>query len=302
MDAVISRRTRTGFAFAALALFFLLVVSQLFRHPETASLLFSLPSPAAFACNLRCLGAGPTLQVLGETGQALLMIFISLSFLYAVVRTARRILRTLAFLDRVEARIVPPANALRIPFSENVTVIADERPLAFTGGFLQPRVFVSTGLLEALSEAEMRAVILHEFHHQKSKDPLKGLLVSFLTDFLFFLPTSRFLKKTYSLDVELTADAHSVRHRSDPADLAVSLLKMQRSGGPAASWFFDPTAERAKHLLGERSRVRQPLARVLLTVVVLAASAWIALTPVKQSLSAMFINHDQTCLLRSRQR
>jgi Zn-dependent protease with chaperone function len=299
MDAANSRRARTGLLFAALALFFVFIVFQLYRHPDTASLLMALPSPAAFACNLRCLGAGPTLQVLGETGQALLMIFMSLSFLYAILRTVQRILRTMAFIDRVEEKAVPVTDAPRFPFLDKVTVFEDRLPLAFTGGFLKPRVFISTKLLDILNETELRAVILHEFHHQRSKDPLRGLLVSFISDFLFFLPVSRILKKTHSLTAEMAADAHSVRHQSDPADLAGSLLKVQKSSGPAASWFFDPTTERAKHLLGERSGIRLPLARVLLTVVVLAVSALIALVPVKRSLSAIFISHDQTCTLRS---
>ena len=183
----------------------------------------------------------------------------SLSFLYALFRTVSRILRTLAFVDRAERNAVPFGNVTRFPFLENVTVFEDPLPLAFTGGFLKPRIFLSTKLLDILDEKELRAVILHESHHQGSKDPLKGLVVSFISDFLFFLPVSRFLKKAFHLTSEMTADAYSVSSQADPLDLVSSLLKVQKLNGPAASWFFDPTTERAKHLLGQPARIPLPL-------------------------------------------
>ena len=282
-----------------LSLLSLLIFFQLYRHPETALLLLSLPSPEAFACNLRCLGIMPFLQVLGEAGKALLLVFMSFAFLYIISRTVLRILRTFAFVDRAERNAVLFRDVSRFPFLENVTVFEDRLPLAFTGGFLKPRVFLSTKLVDILDEKELRAVILHESHHQRSKDPLKGLVVSFISDFLFFLPVSRFLKKTYHLMSEITADAYSVSSQADPLDLVGSLLKVQKINGPAASWFFDPTTERAKQLLGQPSRIPLPLKKTFLTIVLLAITAMIALVPVNKSVSSLFINHDKTCVLRS---
>jgi len=257
--------TRPALLLGALSLLSLLVFFQLYRHPETA----------------------------------LLLVFMSFSFLYALSRTAHRILRTLAFVDRAERNAVPPRDISRFPFPENATVFEDLLPLAFTGGFLKPRVFLSTKLVDILDEKELRAVILHEFHHQKSKDPLKGLAVSFISDFLFFLPVSRFLKKAYHLTSEITADAYSVSSQASPLDLVSSLLKVQRLNGPAASWFFDPTTERANQLLGQPSRIPLPLKKIFLTIVLLAITTIIALVPVKKSVSLLFINHDKTCVLRS---
>ena len=282
-----------------LSLLSLLIFFQLYRHPETILLLFSLPSPEAFTCNLRCLGIMPFLQVLGEAGKALLLVFMSFSFLYALSRTAQRILRTLAFVDRAERNAVQFRDVSRFPFLENVTVFEDRLPLAFTAGFLKPRVFLSTKLVDILDEKELRAVILHESHHRKAKDPLKGLVVSFLSDFLFFLPVSRFLHKAYHLTSEMTADAYSVSSQADPLDLVGSLLKVQKLNGSAASWFFDPTTERAKHLLGQPARIPLPLKKTFLTIVLLAITAMIAMVPVRKGVSSMFINHDKTCVLRS---
>jgi Zn-dependent protease with chaperone function len=282
-----------------LSLVSLLIFIQLYKHPETVLLLLSLPSPEAFACNLRCLGIMPFLQVLGEAGKALLLVFMSFAFLYVISRTVVRILRTSAFVDRAERNAVPFRDVSRFPFLENVTVFEDRLPLAFTGGFLRPRVFISTKLVDILDEKELRAVILHESHHQRSKDPLKGLVVSFISDLLFFFPVSRVLKNTYHLTSEMTADAYSISSQADPLDLVGSLLKVQKLNGPAASWFFDPTTERAKHLLGQSARIRLPLKKASLTIILLAISAFIALVPVKKGVSSLFINHDKTCVLHS---
>ncbi len=277
----------------------LLIFFQLYRHPETALLLLSLPSPEAFSCNLRCLGVTPFLQVLGETGKALLLVFMSLSFLYALFRTGSRILRTSTFIDRAGRNAVPFKDVSRFPFLENVTVFEDSLPLAFTGGFLKPRIFLSTKLVEILDEKELHAVVLHESHHQRSKDPLKGLMVSLISDFLFFLPVTSFLTKTFRLTSELTADAYSVGSQADPLDLVSSLLKVQKLNGPAASWFFDPATERAKHLLGQAATISLPIKRAVLTLVLLAITTFIALVPVKKSVTSLFIDHDKTCALRS---
>ena len=282
-----------------LSLVSLLIFIQLYKHPETVLLLLSLPSPEAFACNLRCLGIMPFLQVLGEAGKALLLVFMSFAFLYVISRTVVRILRTSAFVDRAERNAVPFRDVSRFPFLENVTVFEDRLPLAFTGGFLRPRVFISTKLVDILDEKELRAVILHESHHQRSKDPLKGLVVSFISDLLFFFPVSRVLKNTYHLTSEMTADAYSISSQADPLDLVGSLLKVQKLNGPAASWFFDPTTERAKHLLGQSARIRLPLKKASLTIILLAISAFIALVPVKKGVSSLFINHDKTCVVHS---
>lgn len=291
--------TSPALLLGGLSLFFFLIYFQLSRHPETALLLFSLPSPGAFACNLRCLGVTPFLQVIGETGKAILLVSMSLSFLYALFRTVSRILRTSGFVDRALRHAVPSTTVPRFPFLDSVTVFRDRLPLAFTGGFLKPRIFLSTKLVEILDEKELRAVVLHESHHQRSKDPAKGLVVSFISDFLFFLPISGFLKKTFHLTSELMADAYSIRSQSDPLDLASSLLKVQKLNGPAASWFFDPTTERAKQLLGQPATMSLPLKKAFFTLVLLVITVFFALVPIKKSVSSLFINHDKTCVLRS---
>ena len=299
MGAAARTKTRIGFISAALLLMFLFVLFQLARHPETLALLTALPYPDVLFCNIRCLGLMPFLQVLGETGRGLILIVMSFSLLYASARTGLRIARTWNFLERIDRRAVLDKDIPRSSFLGNATIFEDPRSLAFTGGLLRPRIFLSTKLLETLDEEELRVVVLHESHHQRSKDPLKSLAVSFVSDFLFFLPVSKFLKKAYLLESETTADARSVELRGDLPAIVGLLLKVRKLDGVQASWFFDPTTERVKRLLGVRTRIFPSFKKIGLAIVLLAITVFIALVPLKKNLISMFISHDQTCVLRS---
>lgn len=298
MGATARAKTRVGLISAALSLMFLFVLFQLARHPETLPLLTTLPNPDVLVCNIRCLGLMPFLQVLGETGRGLILIVMSFSLLYASARMGLRIARTWKVLERIDRKAVLDKDVSRPSFLGNATVFEDPRSLAFTGGLLKPRVFLSTKLLETLDEEELRVIVLHESHHQRSKDPLKSLAVSFVSDFLFFLPVSKFLKKAYLLESETTADARSVELQGDLLAIVGLLLKAGKLDGLQASWFVDPTTERVKRLLGERTRIVPSFKKIVLATVLLAITAFIALVPLKKNLVSMFISHDQTCVLR----
>jgi hypothetical protein len=298
MGAAARTKTRIGLISATLPLMFLFVLFQLARHPETLALLTALPNPDVLFCNIRCLGLMPFLQVLGETGRGLILIVMSFSLLYASARTGLRIARTWNFLERIDRRAVLDKDIPRSSFLGNATIFEDPRSLAFTGGLLRPRIFLSTKLLETLDEEELRVVVLHESHHQRSKDSLKSLAVSFVSDFLFFLPVSKFLKKAYLLESETTADARSVELRGDLLAIVGLLLKVRKLDGLQASWFVDPTTERVKRLLGVRTRIFPSFKKIVLAIVLLAITAFIALVPLKKNLISMFIRHDQTCVLR----
>lgn len=302
METASRTKARFGLALGGLAVVFLLILFNLLRHPQTALLLIALPGPAALACDIRCLGVGPFLQVLGEGAKAVLLIAVSGSFLYALLRTARRVTRTWDFMERARRLAVPPEVRPPVSGFDRVTVFEARRPLAFTAGFLRPRIFVSRELAESLSGDELGAVLRHESRHQASKDPLKGLLVSFVSDFLFFLPVSRLLRNAYHLAEEMTADAGALGNPAEADALTASLLKVRQLSGAGASFLFDPTLERVKSLRGRHPRISLPLRKLTLAVVFAAVSAFIVLVPVRKGVAAMFLDHDKVCVLNASHR
>lgn len=161
----------------------------------------------------------------------------------------------------------------------------DERPLAFCAGLVAPRVYVSSGALDALTDDELAAVLAHEAHHARYRDPLRIFFARILSDCLFFLPVLRRLSDRYAALAELAADAAAVRHQhGDPRPLAGALLAFDER---ASSAVVAIAPERVDHLLGERTRWELPIALLAWAVVAVLAIGVVALRTAQAGDSAM---------------
>jgi Zn-dependent protease with chaperone function len=108
-------------------------------------------------------------------------------------------------------------------------VLVDERErYSFVYGALSPRVVLSRGLAECLSEPELRAVLEHEHYHVTNLDPLKTVAIRTLSAGLFFAPVLGRLRARYELSRELAADHRAVT-RCGRSALAGALLKAVRT-------------------------------------------------------------------------
>lgn len=134
----------------------------------------------------------------------------------------------------------------------SVHVIADPRPQAFCAGYLRPRVYISQAALNLLSEAELDAVLAHEHHHQRVRDPMRLACGRILSQALFFVPALRALFGRYADLAEISADAAAVRARAGGrAALASALLAFEATGGGISP-------ERVDSLLGQAVNWRRP--------------------------------------------
>lgn len=77
--------------------------------------------------------------------------------------------------------------------SSVVLIRDDSVKAAFTHGFIRPRVFISTGLIRALSRDELFSAALHEAHHRRRRDPLRFFAAAFIRDAFFYLPVAGWL-------------------------------------------------------------------------------------------------------------
>lgn len=160
------------------------------------------------------------------------------------LRASRRFVRSQRVIER--RRIA----------SNKVSVLATQAPLAFCAGVLRPRIYVSRGTVAALTAEELDAVVAHEAHHVRVRDPLRILLVQVAADGLFFLPALRRLADRYTELAELAADRAAVRHSGgDSAPLASALLSLEQS----APSVVGIASERVDHLIGERISWQLPL-------------------------------------------
>ncbi len=152
--------------------------------------------------------------------------------------------------------------------AERVRIVADRRPLAFTLGLVRPHVYVSTGARDRLTVEQLRAVVAHEAHHRRHRDPLRLMATRAFTTALFFVPACRALATDHAQLAELDADEAAIALTSKKA-LAGALLLFD--GGSDAGAGIG--SERIDALAGDRRRFALPLT---LLAAGLAASLTIA--------------------------
>ena len=157
--------------------------------------------------------------------------------------------------------------------SATIDVFSHPSALAFCAGLLRPRIYVSTGTIAALDAAELEAVIAHERHHARKRDPLRIFVAGVLSDGLFFAPALRRLADRYAALAELAADRAAVRVHRDPGPLASALLAFE-SADPAVVGI---APERVDHLLGDTPRWDLPLALAAWALTIIAGVAALAL-------------------------
>lgn len=177
--------------------------------------------------------------------------------LAVLLRTAQAMHRQLGASRRLERELRP---ARRAAGDEGVRLIDDAAPNAFCVGLLHPRIYVSTAAWRALGEAERHAVLAHERHHARRRDPLRLLLARSLAHGLFFLPIVRRLARRYAALSELAADAAAVRATGGTGALASALLKLDRHASPAVVGI---APERVDQLLGKRPATDLPMLTLL---------------------------------------
>jgi beta-lactamase regulating signal transducer with metallopeptidase domain len=114
--------------------------------------------------------------------------------------------------------------------NRDFTVISYSAPIAFTTGFLNPKVILSTGLLNLLDKNEVEAVIYHELYHKKHRDPLKIFLLSLFASIMWYIPILKWFHQKYKIVREVLADHYAINRQGTSADLGSALLKMLKTG------------------------------------------------------------------------
>ena len=161
-----------------------------------------------------------------------------------------------------------------LPGHPGIEVIDDSAPHAFCAGYLRPRIYVSSGALSVLSDAELAAVLVHEDHHRTLRDPLRLASSRILSQALFFLPALPSLGDRYSDLAEERADDAAVRAAGEAGPLASALLAFD-AGPPAGAFGISPG--RVDSLLGRPPGWRFPSSLVagsLATLSVLTVLVW----------------------------
>ena len=146
-------------------------------------------------------------------------------------------------------------------------VICTDQPALFSFciGLLQPQIVVSSGLLDQVSNRELTAILAHEQHHQRHRDPLRLLVVMLARVMLYPLPAIHDFHRSFQARIEIEADETAVARSGRPA-LAAALCKLSACADsglavnlPATVASFSAQASRLNHLLDPHEMPTLPL-------------------------------------------
>jgi hypothetical protein len=141
---------------------------------------------------------------------------------------AAQVHRTNAALRRMlggaHARVPAHAAALArtLGIARRLDMIEASAPEAFCYGLLRPRICITSGLIEALSAAELEAVLRHERRHLRRHDPLRVVLWTVISNICWWLEADM---QQASVHRELAAD-RAVIAEQGRQPLASALYKL----------------------------------------------------------------------------
>jgi beta-lactamase regulating signal transducer with metallopeptidase domain len=141
-------------------------------------------------------------------------------------------------------------NKTLIRKNNDIVVINNQEPLAFTFGFWEPIIILSTTLIEMLDSKELEAVIYHETSHQKYYDGIKVFILQVISEVMWYIPLTRWSYQNYRIMIELIADEYAINRMGSELGLGSALiklikkqLKVESNHAPALVHFTDGTVD-----------------------------------------------------------
>ena len=156
--------------------------------------------------------------------------------------------------------------------AESLVVVDSPRLLCFCAGFFHPKIYLSTTTVARLQEPELSAVLAHEDHHRRRRDPMRMALLTALQQALFFLPLVRVLRQRYTVAQEIAADNAALHQPGGRVALARALYRLSAAAVPrgAAAAFAQRglISVRVAILAGQRfSSAPVPFVHIIATAV-----------------------------------
>jgi Zn-dependent protease with chaperone function len=260
----------------ALALSGLLILVAL----ELVVLAAGLAGPSALS--IRCLIAPVSSLDTAVHASALVLGVLAVIPVWRGLRAASRTrtqvteLRSAARTARLVTSPRVAAVAFAAQLADRIDVVEVARPFAFTYGWFRPRVCVSTGLVDVLTDGELEAVLHHEGWHLHRRDPLRLMFAQSLGTAFAVVPEIRRLVRLHSLLVEIAADRYVVATMGHPRWLASAMVKT--TAPPVAAPAFEGHGEaRAAALVGHSPSIPRGRARVATALLLLEASVAVPL-------------------------
>ena len=127
---------------------------------------------------------------------------------------------------------------------------------AVVAGLRRPQIYCAEDLPLRLDPDELRAVVLHEHHHQLERGPARLVLIGALAPALRHFEAGRVWLERERARVEIAADAYALDAGASRRSLASALVKLSSTPGLSATPGFASAADlRVRALLGEATGI-----------------------------------------------
>ncbi|MFC0274701.1 M56 family metallopeptidase [Metabacillus herbersteinensis] len=164
----------------------------------------------------------------------LVIIFLNVVISYSILFTVFKITEQFLILRKFKQRLLVSRNdelttLIRKKFKrvkQGILIVTDAQPLAFTVGYRQPLIVLSSGLIQLLDTDELEAVVEHEYFHQKNYDSLKIFILQLISHAFWFVPLTKWCYKNYKIISELLADEYAIKKMGTELGLSTALLKL----------------------------------------------------------------------------
>lgn len=121
-------------------------------------------------------------------------------------------------------------------------------------GFARPQIYCPADLAERLEPGELRAVLLHERHHQLTHAPARLIVLAAIASTFGHVEFGRRWLERQRAAIEIAADDHALRSGVGRPELARALLAVGTARAETSLASYASASElRIRHLLGDAS-------------------------------------------------
>ena len=150
----------------------------------------------------------------------------------------------------------------------------DDLPAPFVAGLVRSRIYCPADLPVRLDAEELRAVILHEQHHQLGAAPARLALLAAASPVVELVPGGRAWLERRRGVIETSADDHAITRGASRSALARALVALSTTDpDPALAGYASASEVRLRHLLGDEDEDARGTSRLTLLAVSLIAIA-----------------------------
>ena len=113
-----------------------------------------------------------------------------------------------------------------LSLSDHVVEFEGNNIEVFCYGLFNPRICISTKMVDMLDKQELKSVLLHEKHHFLVGEPTKLFFIKIISRALFFMPGYKEASDRYVVLSELAADSYAICEMSNKVPLITALYKV----------------------------------------------------------------------------